>query len=221
MGHKVSPTGFRIGVIEDFRSRWFVKDKKEIGSRVVEDKRIRVHLLKECQSAGISKIELERLGDLIKVILHAARPASIVGRKGAKINELSEYINKLSRKRVEIDVVEVKDPAADAQLVANSIAEQLQKRAPHRRIMHKYAEMVMQQPDIRGVKLQCKGRLGGAEIARKENLVIGKIPLQTLRAIIDFAVATAHLPKGTIGIKVWIYKGEVITESKTGEKKII
>lgn len=221
MGHKVSPIGFRIGVIEDFRSRWFVKDKKEIGPRVVEDSKIRVHLLKECVAAGISKIEIERLGDLIKVIMHSARPASIVGRKGAKVNELSEYINKLSGKRVEIDVIEVENPVADAQLVANSIAEQLKKRAPHRRIMHKYAEMVMQQSQIKGVKLQCKGRLGGAEIARKEKLVIGKVPLQTLRAIIDYATATAHLPKGTIGIKVWIYKGEVIRESKTGEKKII
>jgi small subunit ribosomal protein S3 len=221
MGHKVSPTGFRIGIIEGYKSRWFSKMKNECGSRIVEDAKIRRHLYKECSPAGISKIEIERIGDLIKVILHAARPANIVGRRGSKVNELGEWVNKLSGKRVEIDVAEVRNPATDAQLVSNSIAEQLEKRAPHRRILHKFAEMVMQQANIKGVKIQVKGRLGGAEIARKEQLCLGKIPLQTLRAVIDYATSTAHLTKGTIGVKVWIYKGELIIDPKTGEKRII
>lgn len=207
MGHKTSPTGFRVGVIEPWRSRWYTRDRKEVGRLVVEDRRIRdlCRNSDRCRDAGVSRVEIERLGDLVRVILVAARPGALVGRRGARAVQLEEELTRLTRKRVEVIVRTVENVMLDAQLIADSIAAELERRMPHKRLMHKYAENIMAE-GAKGVKIQVKGRLGGAEIARTERLTLGKVPLQTLTAEISYATATARLNKGTIGVKVWIYR---------------
>lgn len=207
MGHKVHPIGFRIGVIENWRSRWYTKNRKDIGNFVIEDARIREAIKKadRARDAGISRIEIERAGDMVRVILYAARPGALVGRKGVRAGQIEEEIARITRKRVEVYVKNVENVMLDAQLVASAIAGELERRMPHKRVLHKYADQIMQE-GARGVKIQVKGRLGGAEIARAESITLGKVPLQTLMAEIDYATATAHLTKGTIGVKVWISK---------------
>jgi small subunit ribosomal protein S3 len=212
MGQKVPPTGQRIGVTEPWRSRWYAT-KKEFGKFLIEDQKIRQYIKKEFDFAGISKIEIERIGEEVKIIIHTARPGLIIGRKGAKIEELGKEISQLcGGKSVDIDIKEILNPEMDAQIVAKAIAEQLEKRTPHRRLMHRYVEMIMSMGAL-GVKIQVKGRIGGAEIARGETISIGKIPLAKLMAQIDYGTATAVLTKGTIGVKVWIYKGDKSPEA--------
>lgn len=207
MGHKTHPIGFRLGVIEDWRSRWYTRDKREVGRHVVEDKKIRnlVRKSERCRDAGVSQVEIERMGDLVRVILVAARAGAIVGKRGVRANQLEEELTKLTKKRVEVAVKEIRSVMLDAQLVADSIAAELERRIPHKRLMHKFAENIINE-GAKGVKLQVKGRLGGAEIAREEHLTLGTVPMQTLTAEIGYATSTAHLSKGTIGVKVWIYK---------------
>lgn len=209
MGHKTHPIGFRLGVVEPWRSRWYTRTRSEIGQFVVEDKKIRTMIRNSdrCRDAGVSRVEIERLGDLVKVILRAARPGALVGKKGAKASQIEEDLAKISKKRIEVIVKTIENVLLEAQLVADSIASELQRRMPHKRIMHKYAENVMSEGG-KGIKIQVKGRLGGAEIARMEHLTRGKVPMQTLMAELDYATSTAFLSKGTIGIKVWIYKGD-------------
>jgi small subunit ribosomal protein S3 len=215
MGHKTHPIGFRLGVssrnkkIEPWRSRWYTRNLKEVGQYVVEDKKVRtlVRNNDKCRDAGVSRVEIERMGDQMKVILHAARPGALVGKKGAKASQIEEELAKISKKRIDVAVKNIENVLLDAQLVADSIASELQRRMPHKRVMHKYAENVMAEGG-KGIKIQVKGRLGGAEIARMEHLTRGKVPMQTLMAEIDYATSTAFLSKGTIGIKVWIYKGD-------------
>jgi small subunit ribosomal protein S3 len=207
MGHKTSPIGFRIGVIEPWRSRWYTRSKPEMGKFVIEDSKIRklVRKSEKCRDAGVSRVEIERMGDLVRVILVAARPGALVGKRGVRAGQLEEELTKLTKKRIEVVVRNIENVMLDAQLVADSLAGELERRVPHKRLMHKYAENIMNE-GAKGVKLMVKGRLGGAEIARDEHLTLGKVPMQTLMAEISYATSTAHLSKGTIGVKVWIYR---------------
>jgi small subunit ribosomal protein S3 len=212
MGHKINPTGFRLGILERHRARWYA-DKKRFGDCLIEDQRLRHFVKKNYGFAGIARIDIERIGEQLKVIVHAARPGLIIGRRGAKVDKLGEDLESVVGRRVKLDIVELDTPELNAQIISEAIAEQLEKRAPFRRTMRKYAETVR---DIggKGIKIQCAGRLGGAEIARTEKISMGSIPLHTLRANIDYGAATAVLSKGTIGVKVWIYKGEVLPARK-------
>lgn len=212
MGQKVNPVSFRMGVTEGWRSRWYA-GKKNFGDWLVEDFKIRKFLRKEYGFAGIARIDVERIGDKVKISIFAARPGLIIGKRGAKVDKLSEDVGGLVGRVVEVNIKELETPELNANIVAEAIAEQLQKRMPYRRTMRRYTEMVMDL-GAQGVKLLCKGRLGGAEIARQERQVVGRIPLTTLRADIDYGTATAILSKGTIGVKVWIYKGEKFAEKK-------
>ncbi|OHB72343.1 MAG: 30S ribosomal protein S3 [Planctomycetes bacterium RBG_16_43_13] len=213
MGQKISPTGLRMGITEDWRSKWYA-NKKTFGPWLVEDQKIRKFIKREYAFAGIPRIDIERVGDKIHVVIHASRPGIIIGKRGAKVDQLAMDVGNVIGKGVDIDIKEVENPELNSQIVAEAIGEQLEKRAPFKRTMRKYAEMIMN-IGAQGVKIQCKGRLGGAEIARAEHIVLGKLPLQTLRAEIDYGTHTAMLTKGTIGIKVWIYKGEKFTEKGT------
>jgi len=206
MGQKVNPIAFRTGITIGWRSRWYAT-KKNFGTWLVEDKAIRTFVKKEYGFAGISRIEIERIGEKMRIILSAARPGLLIGKKGAKVDKIIEDLGLLAGRAVEVKVEEIDTPELDAQIVGEAIAEQLNKRAPYRRTMRRYAEMIMDL-GAKGVKLQIKGRLGGAEIARCEHINLGRLPLNTLRGDVDFAISTAITTKGTIGIKVWIYKGE-------------
>jgi small subunit ribosomal protein S3 len=206
MGQKVNPIAFRMGVTEAWRSRWYAS-KKNFGDWVVEDHKIRAFIRKEYGFAGLSRIDIERIGEKIRITLFAARPGLIIGKRGAKVDKMSEDVGGLVGRAVEVDVKELETPELNATIVAEAIAEQLQKRSPYRRTMRRHAEMV-RDLGAKGIKLLCKGRLGGAEIARSERLVLGRIPLNTLRADIDYGTATAVLSKGTIGVKCWVYRGD-------------
>ncbi|MBI2901532.1 MAG: 30S ribosomal protein S3 [Planctomycetes bacterium] len=212
MGQKVNPIAFRVGVTEHWRSRWYAT-KKNFGDWLVEDQRIRRFIKSEYGFAGIARIEIERIGDRVKVQVWAVRPGLIIGKKGAKVDKLSEDVAALVNRVVDMDVKEIETPELDAQVVGEAVRERLEKREPYRRTMRRAAEMVMQL-SAKGVKILCKGRLGGAEIARSEKIVMGTVPLSTLRADVDYATSTAILTKGTIGIKVWIYKGEKFKEAR-------
>ncbi len=217
MGQKVNPLAFRIGITDVWRSRWYA-GKKDFGFWLVEDFKIREFIRKEYGFAGISRIDIERLGEKVNVTLHAARPGLIIGKRGAKIDKLSEDVGNLIKRAVDVDVKELDSPEVNAQIVAEAIAEQLQRRSPYRRTMRRHAEMVMDL-GAKGIKLICKGRLGGSEIARSERLVKGRIPLNTLRADVDYGVATAVITKGTIGVKCWIFKG-MREAAKKGKKPV-
>ncbi len=214
MGQKVSPTGLRLGIVEDWRSRWYA-GKKGFKEALLEDHNIRKYVKKNYKFAGIPKIEIERMGEgeEVNVILHTARPGLVIGRKGAEVDKLRAKLEEITGKKVNVNIIEVSKPELDAQLVGESIAEQLEKRASFRRTMKKAVEMAMQSGAL-GIKVICSGRLGGAEIARTETQSEGSIPLHTLRAIIDYGLAEAVTTYGTIGVKVWIYKG-LIEEQET------
>ncbi|MBZ0110048.1 MAG: 30S ribosomal protein S3 [Candidatus Scalindua rubra] len=208
MGQKVCPIGFRLGITQTWRSRWYA-DKKNFGKLLVEDQKIRKYIKKNYRFTGIPKVEIERTRDEgAKIIIYAARPGLIIGRKGSEIEKLKNGIEKIVEKSVDIKIQEVDKPELEAQLVAESIAEQLQKRAAYRRTIKKSVESTMGL-GAKGVKIQVSGRLGGAEIARTEGATVGSIPLHTLRANIDYGFAESMTTYGTIGVKVWIYKGLV------------
>jgi SSU ribosomal protein S3P len=208
MGQKVCPIGFRLGITQNWRSRWYA-DKKNFGKLLVEDQKIRKYIKKNYRFTGIPKVEIERTRDEgAKIIIYAARPGLIIGRKGSEIEKLKNGIEKIVEKSVDIKIQEVDKPELEAQLVAESIAEQLQKRAAYRRTIKKSVESTMGL-GAKGVKIQVSGRLGGAEIARTEGATVGSIPLHTMRANIDYGFAESMTTYGTIGVKVWIYKGLV------------
>jgi len=208
MGQKVCPIGFRLGITESWRSRWYA-DKKDFGKLLVEDQKIRKFIKNNYRFTGIPKVEIERTRDEgAKIIIYSARPGLIIGRKGSEIEKLKSGIEKIVEKGVDIKIQEVDRPELEAQLVAESIAEQLQKRAAYRRTIKKSVESTMGL-GAKGVKVQVSGRLGGAEIARSEGATKGSIPLHTLRANIDYGFAESMTTYGTIGVKVWIYKGLV------------
>jgi small subunit ribosomal protein S3 len=209
MGQKVNPHGLRVGVIKDWDSRWFA-GKSTFGDTLVEDYKIREYLKKKLYKAGIPDIEIERDAAKVKVNIHCAKPGMVIGQKGAEIDKLRTELEKLtSGKTVLVNIIEVKSPDLSAQLVAENIASQLEQRVSFRRAMKSCIGRTMKL-GAKGIKTQVAGRLGGAEIARSESYHEGTIPLQTLRADIDYGVARANTTYGVIGVKVWIYKGEVL-----------
>lgn len=207
MGQKVNPKGLRVGVIKNWDSRWYAD--KQYSDYLLEDYKIRQYLKKKLYEAGISKLEIERAANRVKVNIFTARPGIVIGRGGADVEVLREELKKMTGKNVFLNIVEVKRPELDAQLVAENIASQLEKRIAFRRAMKQAMGRTIRM-GAEGIKIMCSGRLGGAEIARSEWVSEGKVPLHTLRADIDYATAEANTTYGKIGIKVWIYKGEVL-----------
>lgn len=232
MGQKVNPNGFRVGVIRDWNTRWYAS-KKEFADYLVEDRQIRDHLKQgtftlsvkgengaegekrsiRYYDAGISKIEIERAAGKISVSIHTARPGVLIGKAGVGVECIKADLSKLIGKPVNVNIIEVKNPDANAQLIAESVAQQLEKRTSFRRAMKQAMARAMK-AGAKGIKLACSGRLGGAEIARSEGYHDGSIPLQTMRADIEYGFAEAHTTYGRIGCKVWIYKGEVLGKKK-------
>ena len=215
MGQKINPTGLRIGVIKDWESRWFA-DKKDFGNTLVEDYNLREFLLKTLAPAGVPKVEIERDAKRIRINIHCAKPGIVIGRGGAEIEKLKEICKKKlnTEKDVFINIVEIKQPDLNAQLVAENIAVQLEKRVSFRRALKQSIGRTMKL-GAKGIKTQVSGRLGGAEISRTENYHEGTIPLQTIRADIDYGFAEADTTYGRIGVKVWLYRGEVLHENRS------
>ena len=209
MGQKVNPHGLRVGVIKDWDSRWFAKDE-DFGDTLVSDYQIRKYLKNKLKLAGIPKVEIERTNAGVKVFIHCAKPGMVIGRGGSEIEKLRAALEKMTGKSVSVNVVEVKNPDLNAQLVAEAISEQLEKRIAFRRAMKQAIGRTMR-VGAKGIKISVSGRLGGAEIARSEHYHEGTIPLQTLRADIDYGFWEANTTYGKIGVKVWIYKGEVLS----------
>ena len=207
MGQKVNPHGLRVGVIKDWDSKWYAD--AEFSDYLVEDYNIRKFLKKKLYSAGISKIEIERASDRVKVIIHTAKPGVVIGKGGAEIEVTKKELSKLTDKKVLVDIKEIKRPDKEAQLVAENIAQQLENRVSFRRAMKSCMCRTMKAGAL-GIKTSCSGRLGGADMARTEFYSDGTIPLQTLRADIDYGFAEADTTYGKVGVKVWIYKGEVL-----------
>ncbi len=215
MGQKIHPYSFRLGYIKDWGSRWFAR-KKDFGSLLIEDARIRKHIKKSLMQAAIARIEIERASNRIRIIIHSGRPGVIIGRKGAEIDRLRDELKELVNRELQIDIKEIKQPAISAQLVAENIAFQLVKRIAFRRAMKRAVQQALT-AGAQGIKIACRGRLGGSEIARKESYKQGKVPLQTIRANIDYGFTEAHTQAGLIGIKVWIYTGDIIVGKKGKE----
>jgi small subunit ribosomal protein S3 len=214
VGQKVNPHGLRVGVIKDWDARWYA-DKKTFSDNLVEDIKIRKYIKKRLFSSGISKIELERASKRIKINIFTAKPGMVIGRGGSGIDALKkEIVGLVNDKAVSINIVEVKGADGNAQLVAENIAAQLEKRISFRRAMKQSIQRAMKISGIKGIKTACAGRLGGAEIARTEQYHEGTIPLQTLRADIDYGFAEANTTYGKIGVKVWVYKGEILPVKK-------
>ena len=211
MGQKVNPHGMRVGVIKDWDSRWYASEEK-VGDLLVEDHKIRVYLKKLLNAAGIAKIEIERSNEIVTIYLHVARPGVVIGKGGEQVEEYRKSVEALIGKTVKLNIVEVRNPDMDAQLVAENIAQQIEKRISHRRAMKNVMGRAMR-AGAKGIKCNCNGRLGGREIAGTEHYHEGTIPLQTIRADIDYGFAEAATTYGRIGIKVWIYKGEILTQT--------
>ena len=216
MGQKVHPHGLRVGIIKDWDSRWFMNDS-DFGDSIVEDNKIRKFVKKELYQAGVAKIEIEKKAGKVTVFVHTAKPGIVIGKQGAGTEKLKADLTKLLKKDVFVNIVEVKQPDTNAQLVAENIAAQLERRIPYRKAMKGAMGRTMRL-GAKGIKAMCSGRLGGAEIARSETYHEGTIPLQTIRADIDYGFAEADTTYGKIGVKVWIYKGEVLPESKKAPK---
>ena len=211
MGQKVNPHGLRVGVIKDWDSRWYASNEK-VGDLLVEDKKIRDYLKKTLFGAGIPKIEIERDNAKTRIYLHCARPGVVIGKGGEDIKKIEAALVKLTGKAIDLKIVETRDVDTNAQLVAENIAQQIEKRVSHRRAMKNVMGRAMR-AGAKGIKVSCSGRLGGREIAGNEHYHEGTIPLQTLRADIDYGFAEAATTYGRIGVKVWVYKGEVLTQA--------
>lgn len=211
MGQKTHPIGFRLGVIKTWGSRWFAR--RDYGNLVVEDKRIRTFIKDRLYAAGISRIDIERAANKVKLRIHTARPGIVIGKKGSEIESLRGQLEKLVKREILIDIQEVRKPEVDAQLVAENVAQQLVRRVAFRRAMKKAVSLALKF-GAQGIKIHCGGRLGGAEMARREWYREGRVPLHTLRADIDYGFAEAKTTYGIIGVKVHIFKGEVLTASE-------
>ena len=211
MGQKVNPHGLRVGVIKDWDSRWYAREEK-VGDLLVEDHKIREYLKKTLYSAGVPTLEIERDSAKVRIYIHCSRPGVVIGKGGAEIERLQGEVSKMIGKPVALSIIEVRTPDTNAQLVAENIAQQLEKRIGFRRAMKNAMGRAMRM-GARGIKIKCGGRLGGAEIARSETYHEGTIPLQTIRADIDYGFAEANTTYGRIGVKVWIYKGEVLSQT--------
>lgn len=215
MGQKVNPHGLRVGVIKGWDSKWYAG--KDYETFLLEDIKIREFIKEKLFLSGISKVEIERASNKARISIHTAKPGMVIGRQGSNIELLKSDLKKMTESAIEINIVEVKTPDMDATLVAENIAAQLERRIAFRRAMKQCVGRTMRM-GAKGIKITCGGRLGGAEIARSESYREGSIPLHTLRADIDYGTAEAHTTYGRIGIKVWIYKGEVLPESKEAAK---
>jgi len=216
MGQKVHPIGFRIGINKDWQSHWFARGK-DYEKFLHEDLKIREYVRKRFKEAGISKVIVDRAADKLSVTIHTARPGMVIGRRGQEVESLRRELTQLvGYKDININVVEVRIPETDAELIAQNLAARIEQRVSHRRAMKRAVEMAMRM-GAKGIKVWAKGRLAGAEIARKEWYLKGRVPLQTLRADIDYAEATAYTKYGTTGIKVWVYKGDILEKSEEEE----
>lgn len=207
MGHKIHPTGFRIGVIYDWQGKWYAD--RNYGELLHEDLQIRDLISRTLGDASISKVEIERNANQASVTIHTAKPGIVIGRGGQKVEELRNRLEKLTSRRVRVNISEIRQPELDAYLVARSVADQLQRRVAHRRAIKQAVQRTMQR-GAKGVKIRVAGRLGGSEMSRNETEKEGRIPLHTLRADIDYGLAEAHTTFGRIGVKVWIYKGDIL-----------
>ena len=216
MGQKVNPKGMRIGIIRDWEGKWFA-DKKNYAGLLHEDIKVRKFIKKKLYAAGISRIQIERAANRVKVSIHTAKPGIVIGRGGAEVENLRKQLEALTGKQVSVNIVEIKVPELDAQLVAENVAAQIEKRIAFRRAMKQVVSRSMKL-GAKGIKVMVGGRLAGAEIARSEWYSEGKVPLHTLRADIDYGFAEANTTYGKIGIKVWIYRGEVLPEAKAQAK---
>ena len=214
MGQKVNPHGLRVGIIKDWDSKWYAE--ADFADCLIEDHDIRKFLKKRLSNAGVSKIEIERASDRVKIIIYTAKPGQVIGKGGAEIEKLKVEVQKLTAKKVFIDIKEIKRPDRDAQLVAESIAQQLENRVSFRRAMKSTMSRSMK-AGVKGIKTAVAGRLGGADMARTEFYSEGTIPLQTLRADIDYGFAEADTTYGKVGVKVWVYKGEILPEKAVKE----
>lgn len=214
MGQKISPTGFRLGVIKDWDARWYAE--KDYTDLLHEDLKIRDFIHKALEGASVSRVEIDRAANNLRINIHTAKPGMVIGKGGAGVDRLRRQLEKLTDKKIHINIMEIKTPEMDATLVAESIAQQLARRVAFRRAMKQSIFRTMR-AGAEGIKVMCKGRLGGAEMARTEVYHEGTVPLQTLRADIDYGMVEAHTTYGTIGVKVWIHKGEVLPETRGGE----
>ncbi len=208
MGQKVNPHGFRLGITTEWKSRWFAD--KLYKDYIAEDVAIRRMMTKGMERAGISRVDIERTRDRVRVDIHTARPGIVIGRRGAEADRIRAELEKLTSKQVQLNILEVKNPEADAQLVAQGVAEQLSSRVSFRRAMRKAMQSALKSPGVKGIRVQCSGRLGGAEMSRSEFYREGRVPLHTLRANIDYGMYEARTTFGRIGVKVWIYKGDIL-----------
>jgi len=218
LGRKVHPEGFRLGIIKDWKARWYAEGR-EYAALLKEDLAIRDLIREELSRAGISKIEIERFPNQVSLTIHTARPGIVIGRKGTTVNALRRQLEELTAKRVRIEVQEVEHPEIDAHLIAESLAAQLSKRISHRRAMKQAMGRAMRL-GVEGIKIACSGRLRGAEMARREWVMEGRVPLHTIRADIDYAQDEALTTLGRIGVKVWVYKGEVLPEAPRKEPEL-
>ena len=218
MGHKTHPIGFRLGVIKDWNSRWFAGRGKDYSVQVWEDLKIREVITKQYSDAGIARVEIERSAQDLTVNVHTARPGIVIGRGGQRVDELRKAVEGATGgKRVRLNVLEIRQPELDAFLVARNVADQLERRVMFRRATRQ-AVMRTMQAGAKGIKVMVAGRLGGAEIARREKVMDGRVPLHTLRADIDYGLAEAATTMGRIGVKVWIYRGDILTERDRGQQ---
>jgi len=208
VGQKINPHGFRLGITTDWKSRWYAD--KQYADYVKEDVAIRRLLASGLERAGIADVEIERTRDRVRVDIHTARPGIVIGRRGTEADRIRTDLEKLTGKQVQLNILEVKNPESVAQLVAQGVAEQLSNRVAFRRAMRKAIQSAMRQPNVKGIRVQCSGRLGGAEMSRSEFYREGRVPLHTLRADIDYGLYEAKTTFGRIGVKVWIYKGDVV-----------
>lgn len=211
MGQKVNPKGLRLGIIRDWDGKWYA-DKKNYAAFLLEDVKLRKFIKKKLYAAGISRIQIERAASRVKIFIHAARPGIVIGRGGVEVENLRKELEKITGRQVNINIVEIKTPELDAQLVAENVSSQLEKRIAFRRAMKQVVSR-SRKMGAKGIKVACSGRLAGAEIARSEWYSEGKVPLHTLRADVDYGIAEAKTTYGKIGVKVWIYKGEVLPET--------
>jgi small subunit ribosomal protein S3 len=215
MGRKVHPMGFRIGVIRDWQSKWY--DENNYADYILEDVKLRKAIRTKYADAGISMVEIERHANKVSVFIHTARPGIVIGRSGQRVEEMRRYLETLIGKKIQVDIREIRQPELDAYLVARSVADQMERRVAYRRAM-KQAIFRTLQAGAKGMRITCSGRLGGVEIARRQMMHQGRVPLHTLRADIDYGLVEAHTTMGRIGVKVWIYRGDVLPEIKVREE---
>ena len=217
MGQKTHPYGFRLGIVTDWKSRWY--SDKEYTALANEDFRIRDYLRRELKRGAVSRVDIERTRERLQVDVHTARPGAVIGRKGSEAERIRSGIERMTGRRVKLNIIEVKDPETDAQLLARGVADQLENRVAFRRAMRRTVQTALK-AGAEGVRVECSGRLGGADMSRREWYREGRVPLHTLRADIDYGQATATTSVGTVGVKVWVYKGDVVTSLKTTREKI-